>query len=284
MLARNEDWIIGLSARAALEWCDALLVFNHASTDRTGEILLDISREYGPKRLRVLYDADPVWHEMKFRDEMLREARAWWGSQCYMAVVDADEVLSYNLIDKIRPALKDLDRDESLEPPWVGLRGSITSYHTNGIWGTNWVSVGFKDCSSYHWKSRNGYDFHHRRPMGISMRSARPWKQGDGGLLHLQFVSDRRLRAKQAAYKMQEVLRWPGREPVAIVDQRYNPAVYGTKGDVMAETPRNWWFGYSKWMEHLKVDAEPWQEKQCKAWLAEHGRERFEGLDLFGVV
>ena len=35
MPARNEDWIIGLSARAALMWCDELIVMDHASTDRT---------------------------------------------------------------------------------------------------------------------------------------------------------------------------------------------------------------------------------------------------------
>lgn len=100
--------------------------------------------------------------------------------------------------------------------------------------------------------------------------------------MHLQFVSDRRLRAKQACYKMQEVLRWPGREAVHVVNDRYNPAVYGS--GAMATVPAEWWAPYQQWMEHLHVDAEPWQEKQCKAWMAEHGPEKFKGLDLFGVV
>lgn len=284
MLARNEDWIIGLSARAALEWCNSLLIFNHASTDRTAEIVCELANEY-PLRVRVLYDPDPVWKEMQFRNEMLREAREWKGPHQRICVIDADEVLSGNLLgDPIQEAFKTLEPAQSLEPPWPGIRGDIYTYHANGVWGTNWVSLGFLDQPHYHWTAQKGYDFHHRRPMGAAMSPVRPWKQGEGGIMHLQFVNDRRLRAKQAAYKMQEVLRWPAREPVSTVDKRYNPAVYGTPGDIMGEVPESWWTPYLKWMPYLNVDSEPWQEKQCKQWMAEYGKERFKGLDLFGVV
>ena len=281
MLARNEDWIIGLSARAALLWCDHLIVLDHCSTDRTHDILIEIYNEH-PGRVSIMYEPDPVWKEMQYRQSMLDLARRRGAK--HIVVIDADEVLSGNLLDSVRPAIKAISPGQSLEPPWVGIRESIHKYHANGIWGTNWVSMAFLDRPHYNWTARAGYDFHHRRPMGEAMHSLRPWKQGEGGLMHLQFVSDRRLRAKQAAYKMQEVLRWPGREPVEAVDGRYNPAVYGTPGDRMETVPHAWWQPYARWMEHLNVDAEPWQERQCREWMAEHGRERFKGLDLFGVV
>jgi hypothetical protein len=82
---------------------------------------------------------------------------------------------------------------------------------------------------------------------------------------------------------MQEVLRWPDREPVKCVDSRYSPAVYGTPGDVLDSVPAEWWEPYKDWMHYLKPDLPPWQEAQCKAWMEEHGPERFKGLDLFGV-
>ena len=37
-------------------------------------------------------------------------------------------------------------------------------------------------------------------------------------------------------------------------------------------------------MKHLDLDAVPWQESECRRMMAQHGVERFRGLDLFGVV
>jgi hypothetical protein len=37
-------------------------------------------------------------------------------------------------------------------------------------------------------------------------------------------------------------------------------------------------------MKYLDVDAEPWQEAEVRRLVAEHGRETFAGLDLFGVA
>src|SRR3990167_2593871 len=45
MLARNEDWVIGCSLRAALRWCDAVVVALHACIDETQRIVSQISKE-----------------------------------------------------------------------------------------------------------------------------------------------------------------------------------------------------------------------------------------------
>jgi hypothetical protein len=37
MPVRGEDWILGLSARAALMWCDELVILLHSCTDRINE-------------------------------------------------------------------------------------------------------------------------------------------------------------------------------------------------------------------------------------------------------
>jgi hypothetical protein len=280
MLARNEDWIIGISARAALEWCDNLVIFDHASNDQTPTLLADLKAEY-KDRVYLMSESNPVWEEMNFRNRMLTQAKVRAATHC--AVVDADEILTANLLPEIRSVMAVSELQHSLEPPWVCIRGALNNYHTSGVWGTNHVSVGFKMASFWHWTARDGYDFHHRRPMGGPMVPLRPWKLEQGGMLHLQFVNERRLRAKQAAYKMQEVLRWPGRSTVDAINKMYNPAVYGTPGDTFAEVPKEWWAAYQRWMQYLDTSREPWQERQCKQWMAEHGTERFKGLDLFGV-
>jgi uncharacterized metal-binding protein YceD (DUF177 family) len=40
MLCRNSDWVIGLSLRAALMWCDAVVVLMHNCSDDTEEIVV----------------------------------------------------------------------------------------------------------------------------------------------------------------------------------------------------------------------------------------------------
>ncbi len=95
MAARNEEWVLGLAARAALMWLDDLVVLVHASTDRTIEIAVEVSREH-PDRVAVLLESDPVWEEMRHRQRMLAEARERGATHiCY---IDTDEVLTGDLL------------------------------------------------------------------------------------------------------------------------------------------------------------------------------------------
>jgi len=79
MAARNEEWCISLTLRAALMWCDAIVVGLHACTDRTGDIVTEIIHEcdedkhYG-KVAWVEYSGG-TWEEMAHRQGMLGRAR-----------------------------------------------------------------------------------------------------------------------------------------------------------------------------------------------------------------
>jgi hypothetical protein len=312
--ARNEDWVLGLSARAIHRWCDHLVLFNHASSDRTGEVAARLIDEY-PQRITYLADDDPTWKEMAHRQRMLDAARDVGAT--HIAIVDADEVVSGNLLDiecpkcrkpqaprerfcrscrtrldegvdnlRVRRLIERIPEGGIFQLPMAGLARSVDRYYVDGIWGwNNFVSVVFADRPECHWQSRNGYDFHHRHPMGMAdpIRPYRPVKQGTGAIMHLQFVSERRLRAKQALYKMTEVIRWPDKFSVQTVNERYNKAVYD--GGATADVPSAWWAPYADLMEHLRLDERemPWQERQCHEYLEQYGRKRFEGLDLFGV-
>ncbi len=291
MPCRTESWCLGMTLRAALLWMDEIVVLDHCSTDDSREIILEVGNE--TKRVVFSRDDNPVWREMAHRQQMLEMARKLKAT--HIACVDADEILSANLLPHIRSMFEALPKGRILQIPWLCLRGGLDRVHVSGPWadGQN-VTTGFVDSPELYWSSagRAGYDFHHRHPFGRNMPAYLPIHQGrNAGLIHLQFVSDRRLRAKQANYKMQEQLRWPGREPVSMVDQRYNLAVYGaysgpdanmdqTLGPALQEP---WWGAYKDLMQYFNPDAEPWQEREVKRLIQEHGRERFAGLDLFGV-
>jgi hypothetical protein len=299
---RNEQWCLGLSARAVLQWCDELVIGLHACTDRSQEIALEIANEH-PDRVTIMEFPETTWTEMAHRQALLETARMRGAT--HIVIVDADEVLSASLLNRIRVMVSQTPRSAVLQLPWLCLRGGIDRYHATGTWSQQNVSTAFMDAPELHWKAQGpeGYDFHHRHPMGRELTSWTPLGGpapfspavvNRGGLMHLQFVSGRRLRAKQALYKLTEVLRWPGREPVEQIDRRYNLAVYGSydppkdiDNDAVTATlravPGAWWDAYADLMKHLKPHETPWQEAECLRLIAEHGLKRFAGLDLFGI-
>lgn len=284
MPVRNEDWVVGLSARAVLRWVDHLVVLDHASTDRTSAILAAVADEH-PGRVTVLVEGKPVWEEMRHRQRMLDTARELGAT--HIAMVDADEVLSGNLLGTIRGLIEQMPAIATMQLPWRCLRGSIRTVMTSGIWGGASACMAFEDGPECYWSSahREGYDFHHRQPMGRPWIPYAPIAMLSGGLMHLQFVGARRLLAKQALYKMTEAVRWPGREPASGINARYDHAVYGAQGSRVAETPASWWAAYGNLLGHLNLcdDEAPWQELECRRLWREHGPEPFTGLDLFGV-
>lgn len=292
MPARNEDWVIGLTARAALLWMDELIVLNHASTDHTAYLLDAVIKETG--RVTILEESDPVWREMQHRQRLLEVGRQHGGT--HFALVDADEILSGDLLATIRETIERGLPGEVLTLPWRSLWRSLDFFRIDGAWRDAHASIAFRDAPQLHWETREGYDHHHRHPMGSYFTDPKftpshgtlgmgHFLVSNGGLLHMQFVCWRRLLAKQALYKMIEVIRWPGRESVEKTNQRYNRTVE-EHGLAIQSVPYNCWEPYQKWLPFVNIskDLVPWQERECERLWVEYGPQKFVGLDLFGVV
>src|SRR5271154_3836415 len=95
MPVRNEAWILGLSARVALMWCDELVIRVHGSTDASHEIAVEVQGEH-PGRVHALLHHGTQWDEMRHRQNMLEVARD--AGATHIAIIDADEVLTGNLV------------------------------------------------------------------------------------------------------------------------------------------------------------------------------------------
>lgn len=301
MPVRNEEYVLGLSLRVALMWCDEVVVLLHSCTDGSQRITYEVERE-NPGRVCVT-SFDGQWQEMQHRQWMLdmaRERRA-----THLAIIDADEVLTGNMA----PATKIPERHSNrydiearslvyqtppgsiLELPGYNLRNGINSFHDNGVWGNRWFSTAFADAPDLGW---SGDRFHHREPGPRKLTSYRPIQQGQGGVMHLWGASERRLIAKHALYKVTEHLR--AMDTVDKIEQRYND--YRSPADnakhwpqqtewakpwTYSPVPEFWWAPYAHLMKYLDVNAEPWQIGEVRRLLQVHGRERFQGLGLFGV-
>jgi hypothetical protein len=221
---------------------------------------------------------------------MLDAARKEHGAT-HIAMIDADEILTANLIAGIRDQASCVAPGDMLTVPLYNLRGSLDRYHANGIWGNRWGSLVFRDTPDAHWA---GEQFHHREPAGVKWKPWKPWGGHEqGGILHLWGVSEQRLIAKHALYKVTERLRFPAK-PVREIERMYN--LWRSKNDEVISYPNQWpdeW-KYADvppaWWKHKVRNAgwslfeTPWQEAEVRRLVAEHGRETFQGLDLFGVV
>lgn len=262
--ARNEAWCLEPCIRSALKWCDDVIVLDHASTDDTPEIL---------DRLPVyrLHEPDPIWREAAYRQRLLNTARSIGAT--HVVTIDADEFLTDNAVPLIRWKLAQLKAGEVLRVPWLMLWGSLDRYRAGdaSVWSTATAPLGFRVCEREY--TTASYDIHHRVPAGLTAYEA--WRYRCAGLMHLQHVSKRRLRAKQALYKINERLRWG--TPVEEIEARYGRTTDET-GMKLEPAPVAWG------TPQVNADAEPWQEGEVNRLLALHGREPFKGLDLLGYA
>lgn len=281
MPARNEAWILGASARATLMWCDSIIALDHASTDETPDILREVATEH-PGRVTILEDPNPEWREMQHRQRLLEAARK--NGATHLAIVDADEVLSGNLLPIIREQVECLPMGSLWQIPMRNIWGSLTQYRRDAsCWGSAVTTIAFADRHDLCWRASGGYQHHHREPYNSRVSLRIYPHQMDGGVMHLQFANRRRLVAKHALYKMDEVRRWPGWRRIQTIDQEYSMAPdWSSVG--YAPVPESWWAQYRHLMRYLDLDREPWQELACKRLMIEHGAAAFRGLDLFGVA
>lgn len=281
MLCRNSDWIIGFSVRAALLWCDAVVVLMHNCTDETWPVVRKrMDGEYA-NVVWPMWDDSPEWEEMRLRQAMLVAARGLGAT--HIAMIDDDEILTGPLQpDRVRKLIEGASIGQVLQLPWLQLSGGIDKVMVSGMWQRGRVSMAFKDFPTYHWKAQDGYDFHHRHPMGDQLQYACPIEDQSNGLMHLQFCSRRRLLAKQYLYQLTEMKRWPGRKQPYEISAFYSRSVTESEDAMLAPVPVSWWAPYAHLMQYLNLDAEPWQEKECIRLLKENP-ELGDGLNDFGL-
>lgn len=275
---RNEDWCLGLTLRALLMWVDEVCVCLHNCTDDTEAIVRGIW--FDTNRIRAEVDNSDNWDEMHMRQQLLVRARERGAT--HIVILDADEILTGNLLPTIRDMVEHIPPGRILQLPGYNLRGGINLYHADGIWGNRWFSAAFRDDPRLGWV---GDRFHQREPQGVPLVKYSPIGQSGGGLLHLWGASERRLHQRHRFYRIQEALRWPKKDH-AEIERMYSLAERGSGPKDCPETwryspvPPFWWEPYAHLMGHLHVEAIPWQEAWADEMIHIYGRERFAGLSV----
>lgn len=277
MPVRNEQWVLGLSARAALEWCDQLVCLLHKSVDRSREILEQIGRETG--RVRIMSTDDEQWREMEHRQSLVSAARNY--AATHIALVDADEVICADSLPRIRESAGALRVGECLNVNMYCMWRGIHQYRTDpgSVWsGRHDLALVFRDAGALSFAAKDGYQHHARAP-----RNAKLVVDQSLGVMHLQFADWRRLTAKHALYKVRERIDYPAK-PVDQIERMYNLAL-NERGLDTKWSPRQWFERYQEkdWMTLVDFADTPWQEEEARRLFATRDPQYFQGLNLFGV-
>ncbi len=273
---RNEGWILGASLRALLMWVDECVVSLHNCTDDSFDIAREVWKETG--RVGVTHWDGERWDEMQQRQTLLETAREFKAT--HIVTVDADEILTGDLLPTIRQRIEALPLGVMLRMPLLNLRGSLNRVHNTGLWGSPDMntSVAFRDEPGIHWPAAADYQHHCREPKGRTWAMPQPTAR-TAGLLHLQFVSDRRLKAKQFLYALNDRLRWPGRDVTMYA--RTVREHFAAPG-IGAPVPDSWWAPYAHLAHYMDINREPWQLQAARDIIkANPGIE--VGLDNFGL-
>ena len=260
MTVRNEDWVLGLSLRAALRFVDEVVVLDHASTDGTAALVERIATEH-PGRVRGLRESDPVWREAAWRQRLLEEGRA--AGATHLCVLDADEVLTGNLLPEIRGWFAALSPGETLSLPWLALWRDLDAFRDDpSRLAQRAMILGFRDAPALHYgPNPNGLDFHTRRVRGAAADRVFAADRS-GGVLHLAAVNWRRLEARTAWYKRIEDRRFPGRRAPAERDAFYATAYLEESGVRLRPVPPEWWAPYRTWRAGLDFEGAAWFDQE----------------------
>lgn len=311
LCVRNEAWVLGCTLRAAMKWCDEVIVVDHNSTDATFDIINQVTKEnpwrvhysrWVPTEKKTLtsryegsrtilnpnppqtWEADvPVADESRWDEQDMRQHSLLLGRQrggTHFAMIDADEILTANLLGRVRQDVQHLDPAQVLDYPLYAAR-SLQEYQDDASdWSNGWMSLVFRDAPHLAWKpASDNYHFHSRCPWG-TMSRYRPVEWPQGGVLHLQFANRRRLLAKHIWYRMVEQIRYPNRTTPEKLNEKYDNALKPPGN--LSPIPLTWWTGYLA--DRIQLNGWPWHEGEIRKMVEKYGLRAFEGLDLKGLA
>lgn len=285
MTTRNEDWVLGLSLRVTLSYCDAVVMTDHGSTDGSAQIIRDAQAEFPncPVDVRRVQDAE--WREADVRQEMLERGRRLGAT--HFVIVDADEVPTANLLPQLRSLAVRAQPGCCSALPMISPYHSTAKYRWDGPWGEqSAIPWAFGDSAKLHWKSSSTYQLHRRPPFEAMNQGLAVSGRSRGGLFHLQFINKDRLQSKAAWYKMIETVTYPGMRTAADLNQLYDWTLREDATARVDAVPQAWWAAYRErgWLQYLRPETRPWQFYEVLRLAAEHGLDRFSGLELHGIV
>jgi len=292
VLCRLDQWSLRLALRSALEWCDEVVVGIHepggAVYDPCWMVIADLSKDPAlAQRIDVVALGDESWDEMDMRQRLLLRARELGAT--HIAIVDADEAVTADLVPTIRDHVTALRPKQALDLRMVSPHhgqsktgASLDVARCDGIFGRANITLAFGDDPSLAWKNaEDGYCYHNRPPRGLTDRAYLA-SNDTSGVFHLQYASLLRLASKAAYYKIIERMKFPDRDasqPAALND-KYDWTL-NDDGERYTPIPDSRWaYAFGDGRAFVDLTEVPWQAYAVRALTSRLDPSVTAGLEL----
>jgi len=275
MPVRNEEWIIERTLRALSCFCDAIIVADQNSTDKTPAILRSYSKVH-------VIENKESFHSNVVRWKLLEAARQFDGCNLILAF-DADEIPASTILAQNNlEMMANLPIGWSVELPWVQLWRNPDQYRNDrSVWSNSWKHFAFKDDRQMKYVKQIVINDHTARIPSDPLKHS--CRMPDIPVLHFQFVVFERMLAKQRWYRVIEHIA-AARPPVDI-----NATYIITRDErniVLRGTPPEWIQGWKDLgidLEHFQTEDLFWYDIEILRFFAQHGTRHFADLDIWDV-
>ena len=268
----NDEWVIGFSARAALRWCDGIVLLDRGSTDRSMDIIQEIASDH-PDQVSILIDYNKDKKDSEILEPMLREAEEKGAT--HIVVLSAHEILSSNLF-RIRDEILGFPEGNAFRIPYIRCWKGFDFHRTDRpFWGGQLIPFAFRSSPTFHYKSSSGSE---RLPWGPQWIQTSPVREDQGGLLDLENVFWRRSRAKYYWKEMQRVIKKPDwkrkvASGICMLDEANMK---------IAPIREEWWDGYTDIIGNIDMSEISFYEKEVTRLIERHGSHPFSDIHMPG--
>lgn len=262
---RNESWVLETFLSAVSLWADHIILSDQNSTDSS----MKIADQH--VNVSVIANTSELYNEAENRKLLLAEARRLFGTNNLLFSLDADEVLSPEILDKnYQQYLKNL-------VPGTGIRFKLANVSPDRktYWSTTMAPTAFIDDGR---DPNFEGEIHFPRTCFSDFREI---VETDLSVIHLQYVAPRRTERKHVWYQMWEFIHSPKMGAVEIY-RRYHHTSSLKEREKLA-LPKSWQAAYkSAGVDIFKFEQldKFWWDEQIVNWESKAGLAHFRKLDV----
>jgi glycosyltransferase involved in cell wall biosynthesis len=231
MPVRNEARILPTTLNCLNQFCDQIIISDHASTDATREIVKSF------KKVTLIHNTTEIGCGDQGRPAMFDVARQFDGNNLILCL-DADEIAPPKIFQNIKAVVGERYKPgASFMLRWVQLWRSLNFYRDDeSVWSKNYHPMMFYDDRSHNnWGDRK---FFHGGRLPNIIDSSRVIKLESFPVLHLQWAYWERTQFKQAHYRMLEFVRASFKGAQAI-NATY-AITLGDENERLSQVPEKW--------------------------------------------
>lgn len=262
---KNERWILQTFLSATSLWADYIILSDQNSSDASLEIVSKYSKAI------VLANSSEIYNEAENRKSLLAEARRLFGTKNILFSLDADEVISPEILTpNIQEKIRKLKPGTAIRFQLANVSKDRVSY-----WPARMAPTAFVDDGR---DPNFEGEIHFPRTCFSNFREI---FETDLAVIHLQYLSPKRTERKHVWYQMWEFINSPNMGPVEIYRRYHHQASVNPKN--IRLLPESWRNEYKKEgidIFNFEDSNNFWWDEQIGNWVSQSGLRKFRQLDI----